>query len=202
MGHAGLIDRVKTLVTETIEVLVLCVLVALVANRLSPRGLRLDHDYFESSTSEVRVGSRSGVRPTDSPPPDSGDRWLESPPEAALEWFRDPRHRLGGVIFVDARKASLYQEGHIPGAYPLDRFYPEEELPAVILAGAAADPVVVYCNGGSCEDSRYAAAQLVEAGIDRSRIRVFTAGFQEWSARQWPVERGPRGSGLISNPLP
>jgi len=62
--------------------------------------------------------------------------------------------------------------------------------------------VVVYCNGGSCEDSRYAAAQLVEAGIDRSRIRVFTAGFQEWSARQWPVERGPRGSGLISNPLP
>ena len=56
-------------------------------------------------------------------------------------------------------------------------------------------------DGGACEDSHHAAAQLVEAGIDRSRIRVVTGGFQEWSARRWPVERGPRDSGWVRDPL-
>lgn len=201
MGHAGLRTLVKTLLKETIEVLVLGLLVALVANRVSPKGLRLDRDYFRESSSVVRVGPQAGTSPPAATPAGTAEDWPELTAEAALDWFKDPRHRQGGVIFVDARKSSVYEAGHIPGAFPLDRFYPEEDLPRVVLAGATADPVVVYCNGGACEDSHHAAAQLVEAGIDRSRIRVFTGGFQEWSARRWPVERGPRDSGWVRDPL-
>jgi 3-mercaptopyruvate sulfurtransferase SseA len=71
-----------------------------------------------------------------------------------------------------------------------------------MLAGAAAEQVVVYCAGGLCEDSHYAGLQLIEVGLDKSRIRVFAGGFTEWTAHSWPVERGERGSGLVSNPLP
>lgn len=203
-GDCGHFTRgtVKPLLAETVEVLVLGLAVALIANRVSPKGLQLGRDYFKESVPEVRSGPQAMSAKSPPAPEGSRERWPELTAEAALEWFRDPRHRQGGVIFVDARKASTYQEGHIPGAYPLDRFYPEEDLPAVMLAGAAADPVVVYCNGGTCDDSHYAATQLLEAGIDRSRIRVFSGGFQEWASRRWPVERGPRGSGWVSDPLP
>lgn len=201
----------KTLLIELSEVVVLGVLLALVANQVSPRGLKLDRDYFKESLPQIRAmpvatASVESSTATNSPPspsePGPRDGVIEVTAEATMSWFRDDRYRDGGLIFVDARKASAYEEGHIPGAYRFDRFYPEEDLPQVMLAGASADPVVVYCTGGTCEDSHYAARQLIEAGIDRARLRIYTAGITDWMSRQWPVERGVRGSGLVSNPLP
>lgn len=191
------------LLAEMFEVLVVGLLLALLANRVSPRGLDLGRDYFkESPPPAVRVipSAPASAAPTSdvsssTKSADSAERLAEVSAEEALRWFEDPRHRSGSVVFVDARKESAFREGHIPGAYPLDRFYPEQQLPAVALASAMAEVVVVYCTGGTCEDSHYAAHQLVEAGIDRSRVRVFTGGFQEWSLRGWPVERGSRGGG-------
>lgn len=188
------------LLAEMFEVLVVGLLLALLANRISPRGLNLGRDYFkESPPPTVRMipTAPSSAAPTSTVASsiEPADRLAEVSAEEARRWFEDTRHRSGTVVFVDARKESAFREGHIPGAYPLDRFYPEEQLPVVALASAVAEIVVVYCTGGSCEDSHYAAHQLVEAGIDRSRVRVFTGGFQEWSLRGWPVERGSRGGG-------
>lgn len=190
----------RFLMAEMFEVLVMGLLVALVANQVSPRGLRLGRDYFrESGPVPGTATSSSAPSPASSPPSSarSVDRLPEIPAAEALRWFEDPRRLSGTVVFVDARAESAFEEGHIPGAYPLDRFYPEQHLPSVVLAGAVAEALVVYCTGGACEDSHYAAHQLVEAGVDRSKVRVYAGGFNEWTARGWPVERGPRGGGAV-----
>ena len=181
------------------EVLLLGTLFALLANRLSPHGLRLGTDYFRRAT----PGMMSGSIIDGSPSPGPGtDRWPELSADEALGWFRHPGFARGQVVFVDARKESAFEEGHIPGALPLDRFHPESQLPAVVLAGVGAETVVVYCTGGACEDSHYAAQQLAEAGLERSRIRIFSGGITEWASRGWPVERGARGSGRIEEGQP
>lgn len=194
---------VRLLIIETCQVLAAGLVLALVVNQVSPRGLRLGRDYFQESarvTGDPTAGAAAPVLP--SPQVESLKRLPEITADTALALFRDPRRVQGQVIFVDARKQTVFQEGHIPEAYPLDRFYPDQDLPSVLLAGVAAEQVVVYCAGGACEDSHYAALQLIEAGLEASRIRVFAGGFTEWTAHSWPVERGERGSGLVSNPLP
>ncbi len=115
--------------------------------------------------------------------------------------FRDPRYAQELVVFVDARDDHHFQEGHIPGARQLDRFYPERYLPAVLPRASAAEVVVVYCTGGECEDSVFAAGLLQEAGIGAERLRVYLGGFREWSERGLPVERGTE-AGAPAEPAP
>ena len=50
--------------------------------------------------------------------------------------------------------------------------------------------IVVYCNGGDCEDSESAALFLLGLGADPERIRVFTGGITEWTERGMPLEQG------------
>jgi rhodanese-related sulfurtransferase len=50
-----------------------------------------------------------------------------------------------------------------------------------------------------CEDSHYAALQLIEAGLEPSRVQVYAGGITDWMSHSWPMERGVRGSGLIGH---
>ena len=185
---------VMSLFFETAKVLVIGVAVALLANQLSPKGLMLRRDYFKESTRPLARKSPSE--------PSSSHRVAELSNEQVWSLFQDPGYREGRIVFVDARKESFFLEGHIPDAYPLDRFYPEKDLPAVLVAGLPAERVVVYCAGGTCEDSHYAALQLIEAGLEPSRVQVYAGGITDWRSHSWPIERGVRGSGLIGNISP
>jgi rhodanese-related sulfurtransferase len=86
------------------------------------------------------------------------------------------------AIIVDARKRATYEEGHIPGAYSLDYYRLDAAMVNAIRPQLeAAAIVVLYCNGGNCEDSLNLAASLVyDYGIDRSKLRVFEAGYEAW----------------------
>jgi len=77
----------------------------------------------------------------------------------------NPAYAQEGIVFVDARDDHHYAEGHIPAALSFDRFYPEKYLPVILPACMSAGQVVVYCTGGSCEDSEFAAVALKEAGV-------------------------------------
>lgn len=112
--------------------------------------------------------------------------------------FHDPRYAQESVVFVDARDDRHYLEGHIPGARPLDRFYPERYLPDLLGPCLAAERVVVYCSGGDCDDSLFAAALLAEAGVPADRLAVYVGGMREWQAGGLPVEVGGRHSGNLS----
>lgn len=96
-----------------------------------------------------------------------------------------------GALFADARRTEVYAEGHIPGALSLPVW--EDGLPRRIAElGAKAMgtdlPLVVYCAGGECEDSKLLAQKLWLAGY--RNLRVYEGGFPEWAARGWPVTKG------------
>lgn len=180
------------------------VLVGWVGNALSPRGLDLSRDYFPAlpvattTNSAVLVqppgadsvsaeATTAAAIPNHTPSPSFGD---------VLGWLQSAEAADGRLIFIDARTQALFEEGHIPGAYLLDRFYPEQGLPEVLPAAMAAERIIVYCTGGDCEDSEYAALMLQEAGVPVERIMVYSGGITEWQESRGPVEIGQRLSGV------
>jgi len=186
---------------------------ALAANALSPRGLRLSRNYFPeiapppgrtSSTGAVTTGT---VTISGKTPGDIAQRLqqlglqLVSSNEV-VELFRDPRYEQGIVVFIDARDDQHYAAGHIPGAWQFDRYRAENYLPAVLPVCLTALKVVVYCSGGECEDSEFAAIMLRDAGVPREVLFVYIGGITEWKANGLPTETGTRGSGALLKTTP
>ena len=199
----------RNVLLEALVMAVAGVAVALAANGLSSRGLKLSRDYFPG---ESRVHPASTATNQSAPAtnilansPDAaaltmlaekGLQGLDS--EKALQLYQDPRFQTEQVIFIDARDDKHFQEDHIPGAYQLDRFHPESYLPAVMPALGRAEEVVVYCNGGACEDSLFAAEMLRDNGLVKNdKLYVYTGGIADWRAKGRPVETGARKSGII-----
>jgi rhodanese-related sulfurtransferase len=196
----------KSLVSEALLLGMLGVLVALGANALSPHGLKFSRNY---SPGKALAASNSFAAPTNGSPPSAnleqqfhaeGLQLADSARAAHL--FADPRREQGLVMFVDARDDEHYRAGHIPGAFQLDHYHPENYLVAVLPATQAAEQIVVYCKGGSCEDSEQTAIFLRDAGVPKDRLFVYAGGFDEWSARHMPIETGERNSGQITSTLP
>ena len=69
-------------------------------------------------------------------------------------------------LFVDVREQDEWDEGHIPGAVHLPRGYLESRIESA--APDRAQPIVVYCAGGS--RSAFAAKTLEELGYDERRL--------------------------------
>lgn len=183
-------------------------ILAFAANALSSRGLALSRNYFPADRSPVATGTASNRLATTAQRTNTsaggtdllaeqlraeGLRLVDGNQTAIL--FHDPRCEQGLVIFVDARNDQHYQEGHIPGAYQLDHFYPERYLATVLPACQTAEQILVYCNGGTCDDSLQTAIFLRDAGIPRERLFVYGGGIAEWTAKGLPVETGLRKSG-------
>jgi rhodanese-related sulfurtransferase len=110
-------------------------------------------------------------------------------------FFAESQAEPNQVIFVDARNDEHYQAGHIPGAYQLDHFHIENYLGAVLPICQVAQKIIVYCKGGSCEDSEQTALFLRDAGVPKEKLFVYASGFDEWTANQMPVETGAQNSG-------
>lgn len=77
--------------------------------------------------------------------------------DLAARLFNDPRRERELVVFVDARDGVHYESGHIPGAYRLESSELARDLPVLLPVCLTAETVVVYCNGGDCNDSETAA---------------------------------------------
>jgi rhodanese-related sulfurtransferase len=187
---------------EALVVALVGVCAALTANHFSPKGIKLTRDYFPSGAAVVADGAVDALAISDSKVGGMEARLraknlglVELAEAEAL--FRDPQYEAEQVIFVDARGRRHYEAGHVPGAYLLDHFYPDETLPEVLAAALAADSVVVYCNGGDCEDSEFTSIFLREAGVPDDRLRVYVGGMTEWREQGLPVELGRRRSGRI-----
>lgn len=200
---------------EALAVAGLGLALALVANAVSPRGLKLGRDYFPAVASVTNVIAASSVSLPAAPMITTnqnrasevaarlagrGLRLIESAEAKAL--FRDPRREQELVVFIDARNDRHYLEGHIPGAYQFDHYYPENHLPVVLPACQQAEIVVVYCGGGDCEDSEFAALALKDAGISAERLVVYGGGIKDWTEGGLPIEVGPRGSGNVTGGTP
>src|SRR5882672_131740 len=196
----------KKVLLEAVLVAVIGGTLAFFANAISPRGLKLTQDYFPGA-----------VRPRPSLAPSTNRVHAASGTNAASPWeilrarlaekgltladsnqvtqlFHDPRYEQELIVFVDARDDQSYKKGHIPGAYQFDYHYFEKYLPTLLPACQAAQQILVYCNGGDCEDSEFAATMLRDAGIPKEKLFVYGGGITEWTNTNLPLEAGVRKS--------
>jgi rhodanese-related sulfurtransferase len=201
---------VRSVFFEGLLVAVLGGILAFAANALSPHGLALARNYFPGDRSRPVAASNSNqlaaiVSRTNAATGKTdlvaeqvraeGLRLVDGNQMATL--FRDPRCEQGLLVIVDARNDDHYQEGHIPGAYQLDHFHPERYLGTTLPACQTAEQILVYCNGGACDDSLQTAIFLRDAGIPHERLFIYAGGIAEWQAKGLPVEAGARKSGSI-----
>jgi len=210
-GHR---PAVKWVLLEAVLVTVIGAVFALAANQVSPRGLALTRNYFPAGTGRLLPRpaptpvslSASGTNPVAI---DSAELLAAELKEKGLQlidrtWaeklLQDPRFKQNLVVFIDARDEQRYREGHIPGAYEFDPYRPEKYFDAVLPVCKAAEQIVVYCNGGDCDDSETAAILLRDIGIANQKLMVYGGGISEWTTNGLPVETGERNSGNLRNP--
>src|SRR5689334_1360584 len=86
------------------------------------------------------------------------------------------------ALILDARPFVFYEQGHVPGALNLarDDFARDYRHLSALLQSATGKPIIVYCSGGDCHDSRLVANALLTLGF--SNVSVFTGGWEAWSA--------------------
>jgi rhodanese-related sulfurtransferase len=99
-----------------------------------------------------------------------------------------------GSLVLDARRTSVYEQGHIAGARPfsvwesdidekVNKLYEERSDPREQLK-----PILVYCSGGDCEDSHMLAQKLW--GVQFNNVYVYKDGFPDWQKRGGPIHTG------------
>ncbi len=112
--------------------------------------------------------------------------------EFVQEVFEDPNTEFGINIFLDARNDDSYAEGHIPGAFQCDHYRLEDYILPVLSAAETAEKIVVYCNGGDCEDSVLLCRELVAAGVAYEKLYLFAGGIEEWEKNEMPLTEGSK----------
>jgi rhodanese-related sulfurtransferase len=176
---------------------------AFAANRISPRGLVLARDYFPTGTNNmvrmaaiaVPMDASPGTNPAAQTP---GKGWQLIDGPRTVQLLHDSHLRRGAIVFLDARDEEHYVGGHVPGAYDFDPYHPEKYFPVVLPVCRAAEQIVVYCNGGDCDDSKTAAVLLQDMGIANQKIFIYGGGITEWTSNHQPVEIGARNSSNLS----
>ncbi|MGO9603624.1 MAG: rhodanese-like domain-containing protein [Candidatus Binataceae bacterium] len=91
------------------------------------------------------------------------------------------------ATILDARAQPFYQQGHVPGAMNLSRddFAADYRRLRSTLEPLKDKPIIVYCSGGDCHDSRLVASALLSLGF--SQVKVFTDGWTGWTQAGLPV---------------
>ena len=95
------------------------------------------------------------------------------------------------VPFLDARRTSVYRDGHIAGARPFSVWEADvdDKVKAFFAEGTdQSAPIVVYCSGGNCEDSHMLAEKLYLVGFDN--VLIYKDGYPDWVRRGMPVTKG------------
>lgn len=97
-----------------------------------------------------------------------------------------------GVPFLDARRTSVFEEGHVAGARPFSVWESDvdRKVVALIAERDGEQPLVLYCSGGDCEDSHLLAQKLWGAGFNDNL--VYRDGYPDWVRRGGAVRTGPK----------
>ena len=91
----------------------------------------------------------------------------------------DIRQRYPDALWIDARSAAAYAQGHAPGAILLNEDAWDEQLAAFVEVWRPGQMMVVYCNSASCGASRAVAGRLRrELGV--TDVVVLQGGWSAW----------------------
>lgn len=166
-------------------------------DRTSAAGPSLETDDSPPQRAESPSPQRAESPPpqrAESPPPQRAEGFEAhlSPDVAAdHEWIAD---RVGreGIVFLDTRSNTEFDQGHLPGAIAWDWFNAipaeswecsrdSEELRSELarLGVHPSDEVVVYCRSGMRAAHTYVV--LRHAGFPR--VRLYDGSWQEWTMK-------------------
>ena len=111
------------------------------------------------------------------------------PARLTLKEFQLFVNQKQGLV-IDARPEIFHRLGHVPGALALPRddfetFYRQHQA---VLESDKTQALVVYCSGGSCEDSDLIESALRKLGY--TQISIFQGGWSEWKDAGLPEEGG------------
>ena len=193
--------RLLFTVLEVIVLLAIGAGVGFGANRLRGDDTRIDLHYAYARPPAAPSASKNSedISAQKSPSPDA-DEPYHFQHEFTSITMEEINDLLGepdtgaylSTVIVDARNDDHYEEGHIPGAMHFDRYRPVKFLPLAEDYLANATKIVVYCNGGTCEDSvELCRALEFELGIPREYLFLYENGWDEWSELGMPFEEGP-----------
>ncbi len=90
----------------------------------------------------------------------------------------------GRVVLLEALPPMYYEAEHLPGAKNL----PLDDIDALVstLVPDKSTPIVTYCSGLTCPNSRIAAERLAALGyVD---VRAYEGGKEEWIGAGLPVD--------------
>jgi len=136
-----------------------------------------------------------GAAPPASAPNDLVRSFPPHPDKPSLEIGPADVQRLyeGKALFLDARRSSVYAEGHIAGARSLPVWESDisERVKGLYEEGLDQKaPIVAYCSGGDCEDSHMLAEKLYMVGFDN--VLIYKDGFPDWQKRGLPTSKGAK----------
>ncbi|HOE13213.1 MAG TPA: rhodanese-like domain-containing protein [bacterium] len=93
----------------------------------------------------------------------------------------------GSCLFVDARDPNEFHKGHIPGANNIPTKSFSETYPQYSGFLPTEMPLIVYCQGDPCDESRDLLVHLRAFG--HKDLVLFPGGWTEWEAAGYPVEK-------------
>jgi rhodanese-related sulfurtransferase len=133
---------------------------------------------------------------TEAPKSDPLERFKPHPDKPAVEISGEDAMLLhrAGALFLDARRTSAYEEGHIAGARAFSVWEADVDDKVMALYEERSDPreqnqpIVIYCTGGACEDSHMLAQKLW--GIQFNNVYVYKDGFPDWQQRRGAIRTG------------
>ncbi len=93
--------------------------------------------------------------------------------------------KQGKVLWLDARRRSEFDKGHIPGAMLLNLFEWEDLVTPVVmsLSENMDRTLVIYCDAKKCQASRELREKLLTSGLGDLDIRVLHGGWPAWQRR-------------------
>jgi rhodanese-related sulfurtransferase len=166
---------IKKVIMQGLFLVVLAVVLGVGRNMVAPGGIPWVGDWGKVVVAEA--GDTTIAKPASAQPDDPPFITLEQ----ATALHNDPK-----VIFVDARYAEDYKEGHIPGAIllPFEMF---DDYWAGVEPKLPKDhKIVTYCGGSDCEMSLFLARLLRDKGY--KDIDIFYGGAEQWREHKMPMD--------------
>ncbi len=178
--------KAKQTILEAVVFVVVACVVGLTVNAQRSDGLQISRDYFPPLNSAGPPAQRvqppaprgNGPVQPDGQVPDHDFQTVSL--ESAYDYYQRGE---SSIVFIDARDDAHFEKCHIPNAVQFDYYHPDRYIDEVRDFAADADVVIVYCNGGACEDSLQTARYLTEE-IDNplafETVYVFEGGIEAW----------------------
>ncbi len=140
----------------------------------------------QETKTEVTTNQGTNQQDTESNDDHDHDHGVEE--ILAKEAYKD--YQDGGVWFIDVRRTKAFKEGHVEGAIHIslhEALY-DQQFSEFLEEHGQEEPLIIYCNGGSCEDSHTVANKFQAAGFEN--VRVMKDGYPGWLENEYPTAKG------------